>query len=663
MRNHFPLYSVSAIIAIALAAHTATAGLSGEELFAKNADGRVTVRGEHFRFTCDATRGGQIVDLRLFDGTNWNRVLGGDGHTCPAIRIDDGNRYYDPANCQGSRIERFEATRDKITWTVVSGAREKDGGAAPWQVSLRYEVHSTGAVFIDMQCKLLAQTWELKNATIEFRVDKSLTTAAKYRQNVFSRPKTVLPAGRIAFGMSPEHSYTNEIAVIVERNVAMGKQTAFAELPGQFTWQLGDGTATLKKGYCYRNRIAIGLTGPVSGKPRTNLLGQRVYHWINYLDRKAITDWYPTDRQIDQMADHGGTMLILHQDWMKQGGSNGKPHAEYSAAKHEPTIRRVIAKAHERGMRVGLYRRGIERYSLGRVFKKYFKRDWDGFYVDWHGPHAIAEHEAKNPPEASVGDKHYSKAGEILAARDYFLFTNKLREIVGPGGFLIGHMGFGSAGVFANFNFDAYLPGEDGEDHRMFFDRDDAVFRGMTCGTICMPWPLDSQHFTTPEGIAKMAAWGFYPHVGLGIKRKVDSTLFPLDPDAVTNSFALCYWRVLSKIDVEQATVFNLPNQSRTAMRSSDPAIEGVVYAENKNGRRNYLVVIANLGTVPTRTTLTLDHKILDMCGKYKAVRIDSQTGATHPHVIDDNRIDTPQLSPWQIMGFKLEQTEGNRNP
>ncbi|MEA1950047.1 MAG: hypothetical protein U9N87_01595, partial [Planctomycetota bacterium] len=399
---------------------TAPAEQSPQGIVAENADGRVAVSGEHFRLTCDAARGGQIVDLRLFDGTKWNRVLGADGQVCPALLINGGKDSYELANCRDVRIVNFEASHDKAAWTVVSGTQNKGGAAAPWQITLRYEVHAEGALFIDMQCELLAQTWELKNALIEFRVDKSIVAAPKFRQNAFAHPKTVLPSGRIAFGMNPKRSFTNEIAVIVERNAPIGKQTGFAEQPGRFTWKLGAASATLEKGYRYRNRIAIGLTCPVSGKPHTNLLGQRVYHWINYLDRKAIINWYPSERQIDQMADNGGTMLILHQDWMLQGGSNGRPHADYSAAKHEQTIRRVIAKAHQRGMRIGLYRRGIESYSLGRVFDKYLKRNWDGFYVDWHGPHAVARHEMDYRPDAGVNDKHYSKAGELLAARDYF---------------------------------------------------------------------------------------------------------------------------------------------------------------------------------------------------------------------------------------------------
>ena len=122
-------------------------------------------------------------------------------------------------------------------------------------------------------------------------------------------------------------------------------------------------------------------------------------------------------------------------------------------------------------------------------------------------------------------------------------------------------MPIGNAGIMPNLLFDAYLPGEAASDRAMFSDRDSAAFAGMLGGGPCMPWPLDSPQFTSPQGVARMAAWGFYPHVGLGLKRRADGVVFPLDPDHPTNGFALPYWNVLSAIDVESSRVFNLPSQ------------------------------------------------------------------------------------------------------
>ena len=288
--------------------------------------------------------------------------------------------------------------------------------------------------------------------------------------------------------MDPSKSFTNEIAAYVENRAAMAGTTGYEVERGRFRWILADGEAKLPRGFSYVNRFSMALGRSATGKPRSNLLGQRVYHWINYLDREATNEWYPSNRQIDQMAANGATMLILHQDWMRHSGSNGKPHADYAVVRHAESMRRAIDHAHDKNLRVGLYRRGIERYHLPcDVFRQYCRRDVDGLYVDWHGPHAVAFHEKTWPEDRAVGDRHFSADGSVLPAHGYFLFTRKLRDVVGPGGFLIGHMGIGNAGIMPNLLFDAYLPGEAGSDHAMFSDRDDAAFSGMPAAVCACP--------------------------------------------------------------------------------------------------------------------------------------------------------------------------------
>jgi hypothetical protein len=122
----------------------------------------------------------------------------------------------------------------------------------------------------------------------------------------------------------------------------------------------------------------------------------------------------------------------------------------------------------------------------------------------------------------------------------------------------------------------------------------------------------------------------------------------------------------LASIDVDRATIHNLPSQSREAIRSSNPAVEGVVYAEEpeqKDARPRYLLVLANLGAEPAEATVTLDRDVLAVAGRYGASRIDPADGSLHPHAIDDNRLAAPKLSPWQIIGFRLEpEDRAHRN-
>ena len=598
-----------------------------------------------------------MVEAELFDGGAWRTALGPRKAACPHLRIVEGTSPKKAVSFRPGRIDDFTASASRAAWKVVSldGPDEASSG---WRLVQECEVYAEGAVFFTWELTRLGAACEIDEITVECRLADSAAGAPKYRQNAFARPKTVFPAARVAFGMNPSRSFTNEIAVMVERNEPIGAKTGFVETPGRFVWELAAEPTTVPKGFCYRNRMALGFAATPAGQSGRKVLAERVYHWINYLDRKATDKWFPTNRQIDQMAAGGATMLILHQDWMLQSGSNGNPHADYETVRHQAAIRRTVEKAHERGMRVGFYRRGIEPYSAGRFFPQYLRKNFDGMYVDWHGPHAAAEHEMKHAADSKVKDVHFSEDGSVLPARDYFLFTKKLREIVGPRGFLIGHMGFGSAGIFPNLAFDAFLPGEHGADHRMFNNRDDAVWRGMQASATCMPWPLDAPQFTTPEGVAKMAAWGYFPHIGLGLTRGRDKTLFPLDPDAPVNQFPLDYWRVLSALKSTDLRAHNLPSQSVVSLEFSNPAFDGVAYEQAGKTGRKLLLVVANLSDQPAESSVTIAENLLPEGEDVVVQRVDAMDGSLHAHAITGRRINIPRLAAWGIAGFLIEGRE-----
>ena len=637
------------MIAIALAVSTSPAVAA---LSATRQGRTIVVRGDHFGVTVDAAKGGEITDMRLLDGSKWNRVLGSDRQTCPKIRLGDGKNEYRLTNDPEARIEDFEANDQCIRFRTIGRPRTDDGRLSPWTVELGYEVYPEGGLFIDLDYRLPDGKATLNASSVSLVMDRTIVGAAKYREEVFTRLSEGFESVRVALGVNPDRSFTNDVQAILEYKTSMTQSVAFDGKEGRFNWSLAGEAGEINAPFHYHNRLTFGLGAAKTGSPSTNVIGQRVYHWINFLDRQAIEKWYPTNSQIDKMAAHGGTMLILHQDWMLQGGSNGNPHAEYGAVRHEGAIRRVIARAHEKGMRFGVYMRGVERYALGtRFFETYCKRDWDGLYVDWHGPHCTGYHENRYRANTDLGDSHFSEDGTYLAAREYFLFTRQLRQVVGPKGFLIGHAGFGNSGVLMNLVFDGYLPGEHGSDHGMFSDRDQAVYSGMTAGGPCMPWPLDSPDFCTPQSVAKMAVWGFYPHVGLGLHRKRDATLFTLDPDDEVNGFPLPYWRLLGAIDVEGARVYNLPSQNLIAATCSNTNFQCLVYEDAKG---NYLAIVANLSAEPGETAVALDAKILGMSGEYQIERIDSGTGQAARQGTSRGRLTTSELPPWGLEGFRL---------
>lgn len=656
----------------ALTAGLATANAIGsDEITAARQGTQIVVRGGHFRLQVDAAKGGEITSLDLFDGADWNRVLGRDGQTCPALVFVAPRTEYRHANDAAARIEKFDAAADRVAFDVLASPRDGAGRNSRWSVRLSYEIYTEGALFIDIDCHLPVAAENLSQANVSFIVDRAIVRGAKYRQEAVPAlgDPAALETARVAWGTDPRVSFTNELQAIVEHKPSDTGAAAFHAAPGRFNWILRstgfqpvkepgqDGHATPPSPpparLHFHNRLALALGSGAAGFRKSNLIGQRVYHWINYLDAGTPANWYPTDAEIDKMAANHATVLILHDRWMLHSGRNGDPHADYRSARDEQSLRQTVTRAHDKGLRVGLYCRGIERYALdARFFERYCRANWDGLYVDWDGPQCVANHEHNHRPDTALGDRHFSADGSCLPARDYFLYMRRLRRLVGPRGFLVGHQGFGAAGVLPNLVFDAYLPGEAPFDRRMFDTLDDAVYRGMMGAGPCNPWTLDSPAFVTPQAVAKMAAWGFSPHVGLGMKRPCDGFLFPRDPDDRANSFALPYWRLLSSIDTTRAEVFNLPNQKPPAANCDNPDFRALVYRASD---KSYLVIVANLSSRTARTTLSLSAKVLGLSGRYTIERIDAQTGAATPLPnASTARLETTDLAPWQLEAFRL---------
>ena len=628
-------------------------------------DGQVTVVGDHFRITANSARGGEITDIRLFDGSQWNRLLGGDGQTCPNVDLNDQSGRYCLANDKNATVEQFEVADGVARFQTVGKLCDGDGAPSPWTVKLSYEVHAEGALFIDVEYALDEGSSARVASSMSFQVDRSVAKAARYRQafRTFCDPKSLaFPSARVAFGVNPQRSYTNEIEAIVERRTPMGGATAVEGKDGRFLWTLADGTSEVHAPFRYRNRFSMGLGSGVTGtgKPMTKLVAQRECMWV-YMG-EDIPRHYPTNDEIDAMAANGATMLHLHRWLQTIPHANGHPHADYVPL-DENELRRVIAHAHKKGLRVNLYMRGIERYGLDqKFFQKYLKRDWDGIYVDWHGPHCAALHERTWQVEPALGDEHFSKDGTRVAAREYFLFAKRLRQVVGPHGYLIGHQGSLNSGVIANLGFDAYLPGETPSDHPMFSSRDEAVFAGMMGGGLCMPYPL-SPRYRTPEAVAKMAAWGLYPTLRLGtVRGHATKAKNPDDPNDPAHQYLSPYWRILATIDADRATVFNLPSVNRIAATCSSPDFSCVVYREDcetgSTADDVYLVVVANLGAKPDRSGIALVPSVLGMSGEYEIARIDSQTGAATPQGATTRQITTSVLPPWGIEGYRLSRKD-----
>jgi hypothetical protein len=584
--------------------------------------GVIALSSPIFRLAIDQYRGGEVTRLELFDGVTWRPVLGDDGLTFPAftLRLEGVQEPLLPGEVQ---LRRHEVSGKRADLVYVMQLHTADGEPSGLQLSYHYEIFPEGAMFL----RLGLTGWPISpitEASVALELDHSAVQAVRFRDEQLAKPTPALPSARIAIGWEPRRSYTNELELQIESKRGVSGDVMYESSPGHYTWQLAhaDESADVvpsvaedvkphdvrKAPVLYYNRIALGMTNSPYATSRTTCIGERIYHWVNFLDLSPDR-WHPTDDELAEMAENGATMVILHHEYMDQRGSNGDPPADYTILRDDEELLRCIQTAERLGLRVGIYLRGVEPYALNDArIRLLIDLGVDGFYIDWHGAHAIAFHEGRNQPAATLGDRHYSNDGKIAPAREYFRYVHQLRELVGPEGFIIGHLGSFNSGILANVGLDGFVAGETASEWVLFDSREDAVYCGMMAGAVVMPWPEEAASFSDPQTLARMAAWGFYPHILMGID-KSKTGLFPRDPSSQHYQIISPYWRLLSTLENRRDTqVLNLPADAGVVATADDEDVRVVVYREPSG---ELLVLVANLSMDMIDTTVRLDNRIM----------------------------------------------------
>ena len=247
----------------------------------------------------------------------------------------------------------------------------------------------------------------------------------------------------------------------------------------------------------------------------------RMYHYLDNYKR------YPTNRQINKMAEAGADVLAMHENWRLDPQNGGIPYdsAEFS---------RVVEHAHERGIRIAPYIRGNE-ISAAEEFCDWFdsmlKKNFDGLYMDFGGPLF----------ECSMPDESYH-AGRINF-RAHYLKMRKLRERIGEDGVFFSHTGplFSAVGMTGGI-VDGYTSGE-GEGGVMVTDRENhQYFSGVSAVNGAM-WSAAFPAYSTKEMIPFLAATGQFPHVPIGTQLLSCSLAHPPEP-GTSDIYIRALWRL-----------------------------------------------------------------------------------------------------------------------
>jgi len=640
------------------------------------------VMGDAFEIVWDVSRGGEIVEIKQYDGLQWVRINGADGSiacdTIPGYTIRDrsGNSF---CLCQAAEaeFELVKETSDEIVFRFEANPRTADGKVSDWRVRQTYRVFKEGVLFCDLEMSLPkgASPFEVSHARLGMRLADRLTTN-KFRWGYYTRnswqlltgksaadsvaEKCMLPYVAIDYGMGAKSSFTNHVAFFIEdwRALAGAKESSGCMFTRDdrggmaYTWVLYEGNRRIQAPFTYRNRWGMALGAMrkssrrnLSASRGNNLIGARYHHtscgqghpvdespddWPWYVRPRfwaqpAPSEVYPSNETIDNAAKLGANVFVLHQSWMRCGGSNNWPPADYTP-QNPKELRRVVERCHANKMRFGLYMRGTEAYALYMPYWEQFcQRDYDGLYVDWNGPfyyNMNTAHGCFRPSET-----HFH-------AYDYFRYTKMLRKRVGENGFLIAHTG-ACPTMLALAVFDCYLPGEFSEQKAHLLDSPDThVQLGM--GTCCGTTPIS---YTAPH--EKAVAYS----AGLGTWLQMEQG--PL-------------WQILRSAPLEKSYLYNNLTENLQVVSSNNPDFHTSVY---KVDRSQILLVTANFGEKGA-TTLRLDMATLGLTGEYEIIELSGKEAASFTRQkagrTRDGRIEVGPLGQYEIRGYKLDRVSGH---
>ncbi|MCF7837225.1 MAG: hypothetical protein K9N49_01200 [Candidatus Marinimicrobia bacterium] len=644
---------------------------------------RLTIRGDAFELEWDIRQGGELAGIRQYDGADWFPINDPAAGTVPGLTFtaQDGP-VFKLAELPGTQcaIEKQTATEVIVAFTVR---------IADCDAGLKYHVFREGALFCELTLpresiaddrtqgvdaeanmrRLDALTGQLglrlapeicagKLAWGHFRRHYPIARAGLGRNDQVTEPDRMLPMAVVDYGRAAAGGFTNRLEFFIEDSPPRGATTRFgADQQGGFgfEWHFAGRALRDLNFTCWdmgflRTRWGLclgaarkGAFGQVPVSRRNNLLGARIFHASGsqaVLDGRAEHWPYnvppvtllrspqtalPSDEEIRSMRRQGANVIVVHQFWMRSGGSNCEPPADY-IPRDPADLKRFVDTCHRHGIRVGLYMRGVEKYALFQpYFEQFLQRDYDGLYVDWSNPHALGFQ--------GCNELHFS-------AYNYFLFTRALRERVGEKGFLIGHSGAGPClpGLAC---LDAYVVGE-AKDQRdnLYNSPDDALHWGLAS---CMgTHPLSSINAPEARQAAYAAALAMSPHIR-----------FPGDAHHMQ-----AVWHIWNTIPMEQAVLYNSQTENLQVVHCSAPEVHTPVYRVSAD---LLLLVAANLGPA-TETTLRLDQPALGMTGSYNVSELyagptPADFRSQRVEISPDGALPTRRFAQYEVRGYLLKRT------
>ncbi|MCM8822357.1 MAG: hypothetical protein NC831_06040 [Candidatus Omnitrophica bacterium] len=443
---------------------------------------KITVETGSGSITWDADKGGEIIDFACKNEKESHKLLSDDA-TISGLKFVIGGQAYKLSETKADlKIESID--KDRI---VITNQACLARGFI--KIIQTYQVHQEGAVFCEQVIETEGKnSFTLSEISMNILLDVGSAKSARWgyftREPWYKRDystthvfygmdlyknlddischRELWPLASIDLGWANTKFFSNKIEFVLDEWVS------FNDAPRQYTMSYGgrSGKKWVLKWYIlqgmqmtvsqpsrYRNKWGMFfLTSRTQNEKgsdaalKNNVLGCRVAHCM-YPYAQIEKDWpwvvmpvkqvacqppqlfkgNPDIKRVDEAADAGANLMIIHQFWMRNPGTNCEPPADY-VVKDPQWFKAFVDRCHRRGMRVLTYIRGCEQYQMYQSwFEDYMQRDWDGLYPDWNSPHAMGF--------TKTSLLHWSSYA-------YFMYLKAMRKRVGEYGAIIGHTGF-----------------------------------------------------------------------------------------------------------------------------------------------------------------------------------------------------------------------------
>jgi len=590
----------------------------------------------------DAARGGQIVELVAKDEL-FSHPLLRDGRVLPDLRLVANGRPLPLSDATG-KLEVIAQSPDHVV--LRNTAALLDGAL---HIEQQYDVFAEGVVFCEQAIELPGgEHVDLADASMNLSIDTRGTQCARWgyygRQPWYKRDystihalmnfslfraldqtedlRELLPLVSLDLGWPATRFFSTRMEFMLE------DWTHFNDGPlektrtragheddrWQLHWHFHDGGTIELAGPCrYRNRWGFTVSrartrsgAGVDPTVRNNVLGCRIAHcmypyareggewpWV-VMPIKQIPEQppqlftgLPDPARADEAADEGATVMILHQFWMRNPGSNNEPVADYQPL--DPKwLKGFVDRCHKRHLRVLLYARGTEMWQMySTFFEDFLQKDYDGIYNDWATPLGMG----------------YIKCSPLhFSAYNCFQFSRAVRKRVGDQGTLIGHTG--NATSLALATYDAAVGGEFSVRHdELLSDPERSSYYSLVdcSGAHLISGNLpDREAFSGPMAVAVCAALGMTGHPFM-------------EPDAhfrEPSAYIKPLWRTMQALPGNVVQLHNPTYSPTRAIRTDAPDLYPSCF---QSDRHKAVLLVTNLSPSAARGTVHVDLRELDV--------------------------------------------------